>query len=240
MCQRCGTNYGCSCGKSYNNCPPPCPPPCPDNGCPVKLDFTCVIYHKDNNQLSKLDYLGLTNGATLQLVIETINEKLKQLKVLDFTLPCLRATYVISNLEQFAEAVDTELCLIKSTIAAITVPPLVANDTSSIDFTTSGTLGHTLTGSVKISATANNLVSILADGLYVTPQTLSLNAITKELSISNGNTVSLASITCGASGFLGNFTADPGVSIDGQYWYNSVSDQLKMKLNGIVRQIPII
>jgi len=45
--------------------------------------------------------------------------------------------------------------------------PLTVIDTPSINFTTSGTDDHTLTGSVKISATSGNQVSISSDGLYV-------------------------------------------------------------------------
>lgn len=241
MCQRCGTpsHNPCGCNRPQNAYDA-CIQPCPDSGCPIKLDFTCIIYHKDNNQISKLDYLGLTNGATLQLVVETINEKLKQINVLNYNLPCLRATYTISNLEQFAEAVDTQLCILSQQVSNIVVPPLVVNDSNTIDFSNSGTLGHTLTGSVKVSTFANNLLTVLSDGLYSSPQTLSVNAATKELSISNGNTVSLASITCGASGFLGNFTTDPPVSSDGQYWFNTTTSQLKMKLNAVVRQIQIV
>lgn len=244
MCQRCGSPYtfsNCGCNKStYHSCPPPCPPPCPDNGCPIHLDFKCVLYHKDNNELSKLTNLGLTNGATLQLFAETVDDKFGQINALNYNLPCLRTDYTISNLKQFAEAVDTELCILKDTIGSITVPAIVANDSSTIDFTASGTLNHTITAAVKLSTTSPNLISTLSDGLYVAPQTLSVNAAAKELTISNGNTVSLASITCGASGFLGNLATDPSVSSDGQYWYNTTSGQLKIKLNGTVRQIQIV
>lgn len=45
--------------------------------------------------------------------------------------------------------------------------PLTVIDTSSINFTASGTDDHTLTGSVKISATSGNQISISSDGLYV-------------------------------------------------------------------------
>jgi hypothetical protein len=44
---------------------------------------------------------------------------------------------------------------------------LTANDSATIDFTTSGTGNHTLTGSVKLSATANNAVTAEADGIHV-------------------------------------------------------------------------
>ena len=43
---------------------------------------------------------------------------------------------------------------------------LVATDTSTINFTTSGTAGHALTASVKLSATAGNTITANADGLY--------------------------------------------------------------------------
>jgi parallel beta-helix repeat protein len=44
---------------------------------------------------------------------------------------------------------------------------LTANDSPSINFTTSGTENHTLTGDVKLSATAGNQIAINSDGLYV-------------------------------------------------------------------------
>lgn len=45
--------------------------------------------------------------------------------------------------------------------------PLAVTDTSTLDFATSGPTGHTLTGSVKVSATPDNVLVTLADGLYV-------------------------------------------------------------------------
>jgi hypothetical protein len=42
-----------------------------------------------------------------------------------------------------------------------------ATDSSTIDFSTSGSYGHTLTGSVKVSAVANNIITIAGDGMYV-------------------------------------------------------------------------
>jgi len=73
-----------------------------------------VIYHKSNSAVSELDGLNLSNGATLELVIESIDEKIKQLNVIDFDLPCLRQNYVVNTLQQFIQAVDTELCNIKN------------------------------------------------------------------------------------------------------------------------------
>lgn len=44
---------------------------------------------------------------------------------------------------------------------------LVASDSNTIDFTTSGTANHNLTASVKVSGQANNILETRADGLYV-------------------------------------------------------------------------
>lgn len=44
--------------------------------------------------------------------------------------------------------------------------PLVATDTSTIDFTTSGPFGHNITAVVRVSADAGNVITIRPDGLY--------------------------------------------------------------------------
>lgn len=49
---------------------------------------------------------------------------------------------------------------------------ITANDTSSIDFTTSGTSNHTIQAEVKISATVGNQVSINPDGIFVPASTV--------------------------------------------------------------------
>lgn len=243
MCYKCG-NHNC-----YGNCVTqyvtPCQPcnPCVSTGlCPTKLDSQCIIYHKDNNQISNLTGLGLNNGATLQLILETIDTYIRQMKVQDWTLTCLRSEYTINTLEQFGEAVDTELCDLQAQIddlVASAAVPLVMVNSETISWNQSGTLNHTAEGQVKVSAFAGNQLSIQPDGLYSAPQTLSVDYDSKELSISDGNTVSLASLTCGVGGFLGNVTSDPGAA-DGQYWYRTDTDQLKIRLNGTVREITIV
>lgn len=55
-------------------------------------------------------------------------------------------------------------------IPVITEQPIAVTDSLSIDLTSSGSFGHTLRADAKISAIADNIVSIQADGLYV-PQT---------------------------------------------------------------------
>lgn len=226
--------YNCGCGNTTPSIL------CSDNsGCPIQLDFDCIIYHKANNQIAALTNLSLNNGATLQLFAEAVDVKLGQLNVPTFSLPCLRQTYNINSLRQFAEAVDITLCDLKQSVAdAITqsTTPLTVVDTNSIDLTATGNLFHTLQADLVISQAANNLISILNDGAYVTPQTLSINYTTKDLTLSNSNTVNLGSLVCGVGGFLGNLAADPS-SIDGQYWWNSTSGQLKIRVAGLIKVI---
>ena len=80
---------------------------CNSNGCPINLDFSCVFYHKSNNQISLLTGLGLSNGSTLQLFAETVDTYIQQMKVSDWTLLFLRENNVVNSLQQFGVAVDT-------------------------------------------------------------------------------------------------------------------------------------
>jgi hypothetical protein len=121
MCHNCGTpyNYPCNCVQQVLT---PCSPyPCPQpTGCPILLDSACVIYHKNNSQLSKLvEGLGLGNGATLELILETISEKVVQLNFADLNLPFLDDSYVINTLQQFATAVDTQFSEVNTQIEDI-------------------------------------------------------------------------------------------------------------------------
>lgn len=226
----------CRCGNTYDKC---CCSQSTTNGCPIQLDTTCVLYHKDNNAVSALTNLAITNGATLQSILEAIDVYIGQIKVTDWVLTCLREDYTIDSLQAFAQAVDTEICILKGQVAAIeanAVVPITPVDTQSINLGVSGLINHTLQADVKISAQVNNLLSVLADGLYSSPQTLNINYASKEISITNGNTLSFASILAGTYGWLGNLPSDP-TAIDGQYWWNTVSSQLKIKVNGLVKII---
>lgn len=222
-----------------NSCHQPIHQCCCNGSCPLGyIDFSCIIYHKSNNEVTELDGLNLSNGATLELIIETIDEKVKQLNVLDFTLPCLRASYVVNTMKQFTEAVDTKLCALATDVAtalANSNTPITANDSTSIDFTTSGTLDHTVTAAIIVSPQADNLLSILSDGVYSAPQTLSINYTDKLISISNGNTINLTSLFVG--GFLGNLGSDPSSPEDGQYWWRTDTSELKIRVNGTTRNI---
>lgn len=219
--------------------------PCNTNtGCAIQLDYECIIYHKSNNQISNLTCLGLTNGATLNQFAEAVDAYICQIKAPDYVLPCLRQDYTINTLKQFAEAVDVELCQIKTdldTISDLVNLPITPVDSTSINLAVSGTNDHTLTGNIIVSPAANNLLTILSDGVYSAPQILEIDYTDKTLTISNGNTVDLSGLSCGVGGFIGNVTSNPGASLDGQYWFRTdlpAADGLKIKVNGVVRTIP--
>ena len=217
------------CGESN-----PCIP------CDVTLDFKCIFYNTLGTDVTTLDGLGLANGSSLKLFAETVDEKIKQLNVINFSLTNLRQSHVINTLQQFAESVDSELGSLKTTVDGITGLSnvgLTANDSSSIDFTTSGTLDHTLTAAVKISAAAHNLVSIVSDGIFAAPQTLSVNYDAKTISISDGNSIDISSLMAVPSGYLGNVTSTPSNAINGNYWYNTATGKLMIKVNSIVKEI---
>lgn len=229
----------CGCNEfPAQPCPPFPFPFCGPNGCPILLDSACVIYHKNMNTTSGLINLNLGNGSTAELIFNTIDSALGA-PASQWTLPFLRSIpYTINNFQQFGQAVDNELGLLNAAVL-VAVTPNSSTDTSTIHFILSGTLNRNISGSVKISATANNLLTAQPDGLYSAPQTLSINYTTKVLSISQGNSVDLTSLVCGVGGFLGNVTSDP-TAVDGQYWFRtdlSAAVGLRIQLNGAVRTI---
>lgn len=119
MCQVCGqpSYYPCNCVQQVLT---PCTPCAQPTGCPIQLDTACVIYHKNNNQLSGLtEGLGLNNGATLELILDTISSKLVQLNFIDLNLPFLDDTYVINSLQSFATAVDAQFSAVNDQIEEI-------------------------------------------------------------------------------------------------------------------------
>jgi hypothetical protein len=92
--------------------------------------------------------------------------------------------------------------------------PLSVNNSSSISFQTSGTLGYTLTGNVNLSAASANALIIHSDGLYV-PQSstnsytdaqarAAISATAPLLYNSTTGVMSLTQATSSVSGYLAN------------------------------------
>lgn len=150
-------SYDCGCTNSVSLYD------CSGSTCPINLDATCIIYHKFNNAVTALTNLNISNGATLDLILTSIDGYIGQLKVTTADLPYLRQFYVANNLIQFTEAVDQELSDINDRIDAL------------------------------------DPVNTTVDG------------------------------------YLGELSSDPGAAINGNYWYNTTSGKIKMKVNGVVK-----
>lgn len=223
----------CNCKKNDCGCNDVC------NSCPIKLDFSCIIYNKDSSEVSTLDGFNLPNGTSLKGLIEVLDEKIKDLDVSKYNLLFIRQNYIVNSFKQLNESIDTILNDLFGQINNINTnisTQLTVVNSSSLTFSTSGILNHTLTGSIKISQ-SDELLSILNDGLFVEPQLLSVDYSTKKLTISHGNTVDLSGIVCSPSGYLGNLSSDPTTAINGNYWFNTTQNKLKIKINNLIKEI---
>lgn len=115
---------------------------------------------------------GITSLSTLNTAIQSnltnINLIKNQTVISCFqTLASLTAT---ENISALLLAIQTIICDLNDRVTSLEVSgglALTANDSTTIDFTTSGTLNHTLTGSVKLSATANNALTADTTGVHV-------------------------------------------------------------------------
>jgi hypothetical protein len=132
-----------------------------------------------------------------------------------------------------------------SGLPSIVNTQLVANDSNSFDFTTSGTDSHTLTGNVKISAQANNAISILNDGLFATTggaaviDTASLGVIKigNDFRL-NGATIPASSIPASAISGLPTFSETILSVVDSTSIDFSVSGAANHTLTGAVKISP--
>lgn len=123
MCHICGQPIWKPCSCKPSSCCPPDP-----SGCVVKLDAKCILYHKDNNTITGLDNLELTNGATLELFMDTVDDYIGQIKANEWNLPILEADYTINTLQQFAVAVDTEIGYSRKWKGNVNADPVTTTD----------------------------------------------------------------------------------------------------------------
>ncbi len=121
MCHICGCPpyQSCSCSSKSN---------CNSCGSTKKWDAAAIIYHKDNGEISELTALNLNNGATLELILETIDDYIAQIKVNEWDLPYLDDKYLINTLQQMSVAIDTELALLNRFKGEVTADPSDLND----------------------------------------------------------------------------------------------------------------
>lgn len=131
MCYKCGlpAYMNCSC-QSTNPCATSKPCGCDSSGCLIKLDTTCIIYHKNNNNQTELTNLELQNGATLELVLNTIDDYIGQIKAANWSFPVLEDElgYTINTLQQFATAVDEQIGLLQHFKGNVNADPTDTTD----------------------------------------------------------------------------------------------------------------
>lgn len=85
--------------------------------------------------------------------------------------------------------------------ASFSETALTANDSNSIDFTTSGTSAHTLTGSVRIDPAVDNIISITTDGLYASGSSFSVtNNSVGDAQLRDSSSYSVVGRTSGSTG----------------------------------------
>ncbi|GAB3975830.1 hypothetical protein GCM10028806_34260 [Spirosoma terrae] len=97
--------------NNQSPCTTPQPPPAPDCRAVGPFDSSRITYHCNTNIPSKLRCLGIKNGTSLERILEKIDDRLCSMQM--GQLCCLTKSYKISSWADFAQAVDTELCLIK-------------------------------------------------------------------------------------------------------------------------------
>ena len=132
------------------------------------LSASVKISSQLNNKLQVLaDGLYVNNTTVINQTLSLSNNQLTISGGNTVTLP-------IAGLQQLSLSGNSLSISGGNTIIlpSLQESTLVANDSSTIDFTTSGTNGHTLTAQLKVSSNANNKASILSDGLYVTVSAL--------------------------------------------------------------------
>jgi len=96
----------------------------------IKLDTTCIIYHKSNNEQTELDNLDLQNGSTLELILNTIDDYIGQIKANNWNFPILEDElgYTINTLQQFATAVDEMIGFLEHFKGNVIADPTGLND----------------------------------------------------------------------------------------------------------------
>ena len=114
---------------------------------------------------------GITSLSTLNTAIQNnaININLVANSTVNACFQTLSGLSATEDIGVLLLAIQTIICDLDTRVTGLEVNgslALTANDSQTIDFTTSGTLNHTLTGSVKRSAIANNAITEQADGLH--------------------------------------------------------------------------
>lgn len=137
-----------------------CNDPCSNNGCPINLEASCVFYKLEDTTPSGLTCIGLPNGTNLKIILEAFDQKLCSISGFSYSpydLGCLRDSYVITNVQQFSEAVATEICATKTNLNNVNTS-LTASITN-INSTLAGILVPSLTDNCFLGITPTDTLS---------------------------------------------------------------------------------
>lgn len=192
MCVICGQPkfIKCNCQQSVQ----PFCDQCTENDCgDGKIDLACTIYHLNNPQKpTKLNCLGLPNLVSGETIFEQIDKLIcnnLNIPISSVDTPSIHwtlsgpANHKLQTDVKISEDLGNTLEIRPDGLFAMVSGSdilLVATDSNTIDFTTTGDEDHNLTASVKISSSAGNALSASGDGLYV-PSYSSNNGITKDV-----------------------------------------------------------
>ncbi len=88
-----------------------------------QFDATQIFYHKEcDAENSNLTTLGLNNGISLELFMESVDAALNESNAFNFTavaLDCLKERYTINNMSNFVNAMNSESCRLNSVYQSI-------------------------------------------------------------------------------------------------------------------------
>lgn len=96
----------------------------------------------------------------------------------------------------------------------VVIPPVIANDSASLDFTVSGLDSHTITGTVKVSSTLGNAITIDGTGLYVPsiPPIIATDSASIDFTVSAPNSHTITGVVK-VSSTVGNILSVDGTGL---------------------------
>ena len=153
----------------------------------TKLDFI------KNKPLPVLPFTCEDVKTCLSITPTTNGKMLLTNGVISYVPDVVSPTTVVNSLNATNQLITTvngvSALPLSLPVQTFTETIFVATDSSSIDFTTSGTSGHNLTGVVKLSTTANNALTQDATGLFVSPATSGATAHTMSSAVNTMTSV---------------------------------------------------
>jgi hypothetical protein len=106
------------------------------------------------------------------------------------------------------------------------------------DATALTNLGLTNGATLKLFAeTVDTYIGQIKAANFVLPYLRATTTINTVKQFAEAVDTRLASLGSPASGFIGNIANEPALPTDGQYWFNTTVQELRIRLNGATRKI---